>query len=237
MDSVIVGNSITREAHYRLDGVLTDPSLPRVTIRDANGVVQVLDATPVQIATGIYQYTYAVGLGATLGIWASEWQGTIAGQPLGPEITNFQVLPIGYIAPAPSASFTYNLATAIGKVRLLIDDRDMTMATTAVPLEQRSVIFTDEEIQTFLDFNGQDVMLAAATGLRTIANNRALLVVRRTIGKTDVDYGTLRRDLLTAAEAFETEAKTQPADGFAEHTWDDFTLRRIITNYQLRTDG
>jgi hypothetical protein len=235
VSSVIVGNSITLEAHYRLDGVLTDPALPRVTIRDVNGVAQVTDATPTKLATGIYQYEYAVASNAPLGAWSAEWQGTISGQPLGPIAEYFTVLPVGYVTPTPSSSFTYNIATDVGKVRLYIDDRDMTNATTATPLERRSVIFTDEEVQTFIDVQGGDLNLAAAMALRTIANNRSLLVQRRQIGKTDVDYGTLRTDLLKSAQTFDDMANIGgPADGVAEIVYDDFSLRRIVWNEQLR---
>lgn len=236
MDSVIRGLPITREAHFRLNGVLVTPANPRVTIKDPVGVVMVLDATPTAIAVGIYQYTYTVAINAVLGLWSDEWQGTVSGQPLGPLSEPFEVLPVGYIIPVPSSSFTYNMATDVGHVRLLIDDRDMSNATTAIPLEQRSVIFTDEEIQFFVDHSDGDVFLAAAIGLRTIAANKSLYVLKRTIGRTDVDYGNLRRDLIAQAEAFEKQAREFPADGYAETVWNDFTLRQVLTNQVLRAN-
>lgn len=230
--TVIRGDPITLEAWYRLNGVLTDPGTPRVTVRDPTNVVVVLNATPVQFATGIYQYEFTPAIDAPLGTWTVTWTGTVSGQGV-TQIEDFVVAPVGYVIPVPSMSFSYNLATDVGKVRLLIDDRDMSNATTSVPIEQRSVIFTDEEIAYFITQAGS-VMLAAALGLRTIANNRSLLVQRRVIGRTDVDYGSLRRDLLASASAIETADREAPADGIAEIVWDDFTLRDIYVAETLR---
>lgn len=238
MDSVIRGNTIVREAHFYLDGVLADPVLPRVTIRDSQGVAQVTDATPTRIGTGIYQYAYAVPLNALLGNWASEWQGTVGGQPVGPSSDDFfAVLPVGSVAPVPSSSYTYNLATNVGVVRLFIDDRDMSSVSTSLPLEQRSAIFTDEEIQEFLDLSGQDALRASAKALITIAGNRSLLVQSRRVGKADLDYGPVRKDLLAQADALVKEAISVPADAYAEQVWDDFSLRRILQNVVLRQAG
>jgi hypothetical protein len=234
MDAVIRGNTITREAHYFLDGNLTDPALPRVTIKDALGVAQVQDAVPTRIGLGIYQYTYPVPGGATLGIWSALFQGSIGQQALGPVDDPFEVLPVGSIAPAPVPDYTYDISTDIGKVRLLTDDRDMSSVSTALPLEQRSAVFSDTEIQTFLTMSNNDVFRAAAKGLITIANNRSLLVQSRRVGKAELDYGGVRKDLLASAEALITQSISQPADGYAEQVWDDYTMRRVVLNVTLR---
>jgi len=236
VDSVIRGNSIVREAHFFLDGVLTDPSLPRITIRDPLGVAQVTDATPTRIGTGIYQYTYAVGLNALTGTWTSEWSGVISGNPLGPTTDDvFGVLPVG--ATPPSPTYTYDLGTSIGVVRLLIDDRDLSSVDPLTPLEQRSAIFSDSEIEEFLSLSANDVLRASAKGLVTIAGNRSLLVQSRRVGKAELDYGSVRKDLMTQAEALITQSISQPADGYVEQVWDDFSLRRLITNTQLRQNA
>ena len=52
---------------------------------------------------------------------------------------------------------TYDLATNVGKVRLVIGDTDVTPATDAV--------FTDEELTYFLTENGNNINLAAADAL------------------------------------------------------------------------
>ena len=234
MDSVIRGNSIVREAHYHLDGVLTDPTLPRVTIRDSAGVAQVTDAIPTRISAGIYQYTYAVALDALLFVWTDEWQGVLDGQAVGPIAGYFEVLPVGAIAPVPSATYTYNLATDVGKLRLLIQDHDMTSVSTAIPPEQRSAAFTDEELQFVLDDRGGQLHRAAAMALRIWAQSKQLIIIARRIGKKELDYGQIRADLLRSAEAFDEAAAMAPADGVAEHSWTDFAMRTIITNQAQR---
>src|SRR5450759_4799117 len=168
MDSVIRGQSIVREAHFFLDGVLTDPSLPRITIRDPLGVAQVQDATPTRIGTGIYQFLYAVPLDVPTGIWVSEWSGLVSGQPVGPSTDDFfGVLPLGAVVPVSSSTYTYDLSTPVGVVRILTDDRDMSSVSTSLPLEQRSAVWSDEEIAQFLSLSGNDVLRAAAKGLIT----------------------------------------------------------------------
>jgi hypothetical protein len=234
MDAVIRGSTITREAHYFSDGVLTDPSSPRVTIRDPQGIAQVQDAVPTRISTGIYQYAYAVGGAALTGVWSALFQGTIGLASLGPTDDPFEVLPVGAIVPVSVPDYTYDLSTDTGIVRLLLDDRDMSSVSTSLPLEQRSAIFSDTEIGQFLTLSGNDVLRAAAKGLITIAGNRSLLVQSRKIGKGELDYGSVRKDLLAQAEALIAQSISQPADGIAEMIWDDFTMRRIVMNVALR---
>ena len=55
-------------------------------------------------------------------------------------------------------TWTYDLATAIGKVRLTTADKDAT-----------DVIFTDEEIQVYLTIHSQNVNLASADVLEAWA--------------------------------------------------------------------
>ncbi len=231
-DSVIRGNSIAREARFDLDGVLTDPALPLVTIRNPLGVAVVTGATPSRIGTGIYQYAFACPIDAPLGIWQDEWSGVISGQSR--EATGyFEVLPVGAVAPVPSSTYTYNLATDVGRVRLLIQDHDMSLVSTSLPLEQRSAAFTDEEVQFFLDTHG-DVRMAAAGALRAWANSKQLIVIARRTGRTSVDYGSIRSDLLSMAKEYDRVAIEAPADGYAEQTWTDFALRQVLWNEYMR---
>lgn len=234
MDSVIRGNSITREANYLLSGVLTDPTLPVVTIRDPLGIAAVTDATPTRISTGVYRYVFTVPDDGLLGVWATEWSGNVGGSAVGPVNDPFQVLPAGAIViPGPSP-YSYNLTTQIGQLRLLIDDRDLSSVSEDTPLEMRSVIFTDAECQAIIDVSGGEVFRAAAKALLIISGNRSLLVQKRTIGKVDIDYGQLRSDLIKLSQEYLAQSNQQPADGYVEQVWDDFSLRRIITSVQLR---
>jgi hypothetical protein len=110
----------------------------------------------------------------------------------------------------------------------------MSSVSTSLPLEQRSAIFTDEEIEEFLALSANDVLRAAAKGLVTIAGNRSLLVQSRRVGKAELDYGSVRKDLLAQADALITQSIQQPADGYVEQIWDDYGMRRLVTNTQLR---
>lgn len=232
MDGAVVGTSITREAHFFLDGNLADPSAPRITIRDPLGVALVTDATPTRISQGIYQYVYAVPLAALIGTYTDTWQGTMAAQAA-LALDYWQALPLGSIAPVPSSTYTYNLATDVGRLRFLIQDTDMSSVSTALNLEQRSAAFTDEELAWVLTVR-PDLFYAAATCLRVWAANKQLIVIARRVGKSQVDYGSIRADLLKAADAYETQANMQPYDEIAEQAWNDFGMRDILTNEFMR---
>lgn len=232
--SVVRGNSITLEAQYKDGtGTLTDPTTPRISIFDPSNVAQITGAVPNRLSTGVYQYIYAVSISAALGYWSAQWQGTINGQGLISSET-FQVLPAGTITPIYGGAYTFDLATNTGQVRMYIDDRDLSSVNTSLPLEQRSAIFTDEEINTFLRQANNDVMYASALGLITISGNRQLLVQSRRIGKSVVDFGEVRKSLQAQAKALISMSNMQPADGIAEIDWNDFTLRQILLNTQLR---
>ncbi len=58
------------------------------------------------------------------------------------------------------ATYAYDLATDVGKVRLKIGDTDISPTTDA--------IFSDEEIEYFLN-EGGNIVLASALALETIA--------------------------------------------------------------------
>lgn len=232
--SVVRGTSLILEAHYKDGtGTLADPTSPRISLYDPLNTVVINSATPVRISTGIYQYTFACPIDAATGNWTAEWQGTVNAQALiATEI--FVVLPVSSVTPIFNGSYTYDLGTSVGLVRMYIDDRDISSVDSNLPLEQRSAIFTDEEIEAFLAQSGQDVMYASALGLITISGNRQLLVQSRRIGKTAVDYGDVRKNLQEQAKELVKMANATPADGIAEINWDDFTYRRILYNAQLR---
>jgi hypothetical protein len=146
----------------------------------------------------------------------------------------FEVLPVGVISPVVNGSYTYDPTTDVGYIRLNIDDRDLSAVSSSLPLERRSAIFTDEELRMFLDNSGNDKNYATARALMAIANNRALLIQTRRIGRTEVNFGSVRADLMKAADSFIALSDSIPAEAYAEQAIDDFTLRRIIVNTQLR---
>jgi hypothetical protein len=60
-------------------------------------------------------------------------------------------------------AYTFSLTTDVGKVRLLIPDRDST-----------DPLFQDDEITALLELEGSDVRRAAAVALELLASDQAL---------------------------------------------------------------
>jgi len=118
---------------------------------------------------------------------------------------------------------TYDTATDIGKVRLHIGDTDVTPASDA--------IFTDEELQVFLDTEGS-VQSAAAMALDAIASSSARLArLLRTMNWSEDTRG-VAEELRKQAQAFrDSEAG---AFGYAEQAVTPENARTIIVNRLLR---
>lgn len=101
-------------------------------------------------------------------------------------------------------TYTYDIATAVGQVRLGIPDTDLTDA-----------LFTDEEITYFLTAEDDDVDLAVARAFETIAGDNALLFranIRSDDGQVTGSEGT--KLLLQRAATLRANA-TMKALGFA----------------------
>lgn len=232
MQTVVRGNSITLEAQFRNgSGIVTDPVAPTATIYNASNVV-VDSGTPTRISMGIYRYTYSVGPSVAVGAWSILWGGTVEGQPL-TATEYFDVIVAGSVTPS-DATYTYDPATPLGKVRMYIDDRDLSSIASTVPLEERSCIFSDEELSSMYADCLNDVMYTAARALVTISGNRQLLVRTRRIGKTVVDYGNAAENLREQAMQLIKMSNMQPADALAEISWTDPAFRQILVNAQLR---
>lgn len=235
MQSVVRGTSIDLDVRYEDGtGTLVDPTSPHVDLIDSNGSQFLMGAVPARMSLGLYRYVFACPLNAPLNTWTANWYGTFTGPvQIGPIPDYFTVLPVGAIVPILSGSYTYDPTSDVGYIRMAIDDRDLTEVSTLIPYEQRSAIFTDEEIGQVVAATG-DRNYAIATLLTFIANNRSLLIQSRRVGRTEVNFGSIRADLLKTAQFFIDTANQTPADGYAEIAWTDFALRRIIINKQQR---
>jgi len=95
----------------------------------------------------------------------------------------------------------YDLTTDIGKVRLLLNDTDDT-----------DEVFTDGELQAFLDLEGS-IKLAAAQALDTIADNEALASKVVTSQDVKIDGARLADSLRKRAETLRSQAD-DPSGGF-----------------------
>ncbi len=101
---------------------------------------------------------------------------------------------------------TYDTTTAIGKVRLLIGDIDITPTTDAQ--------FSDEEIQVFLDLGGS-VLMGASKALEAWAGSLKTAVTAETIGDYSYKQGTVK-NLLDLADKYAKQDATTPVFEIAE---------------------
>ncbi len=112
-------------------------------------------------------------------------------------------------------SWTYNLGTDVGVVRLIVSDT-----------QQATPIMQDEEYNAFLTLESGDIKLAAAQALDTIASNEAL--VQKTVKILD-----LQTDGARTANALRVHAvylRQQVAqDQAAAEAGTDFDWAEIIT--------
>lgn len=86
-------------------------------------------------------------------------------------------------------SFTYDLATPLGQVRLLLNDVDAD-----------SAVFTDSELYSLLEMEGGAVKLAAAQAIDTNADNQALALKVLRNEKVSTDGAALAGALYRRAE-------------------------------------
>lgn len=231
MSDVTVGATVRLRSLFYVDGVLTDPDTIGLSVRSPDGTT----TTPVPQHPGDGTYYHDLTLDQS-GLWSYRFTGTGAAAGISEGTVN--ALPSMVATGLPA--YTYDLTTGVGKVRLYTDDHDFSAIDPTLPAEMRSALFTDAELSVFLASQSESPEKAAAMALRAMAANKSLLVRVRRMGDTTVDYGSLRDDLLKLAASYEKVADTAaggalaPADGYAEVGWDDFSMRRIVTNSVLR---
>ena len=94
-------------------------------------------------------------------------------------------------------SFTYDLATVVGKVRLYIKD---TSGTTP--------LFTDEELAVIIGNNASNMYLAASDALTILAGDAGRLAVYISLlgGETVIDRKGIANQLMAVAAKFEERA-------------------------------
>ena len=95
-------------------------------------------------------------------------------------------------------TFTYDVTTDIGKVRLLIKDTDITPTTDAQ--------FSDEEIQVFLDMGGS-VLMGAAKALEAWAATDMDKLDSEKIGDYAYTRGAVSKKLTLAKEYAKQDAE------------------------------
>ncbi len=120
-------------------------------------------------------------------------------------------------------TFTYDVSTARGKVRLMIPDRDADNA-----------IFDDDEIDAFLSLESQDVRLATALALETIASDQALTLKVVRLLDVQTDGAKVSQALLARAAELRRQVEMDGSFDVAEQVFDVFGEREHWYNQALR---
>ncbi len=126
--------------------------------------------------------------------------------------------------------FSYDTATNVGKVRLLIPDN-----------READFVFQDHELEALLSLEGENVWRAAALGLETIAADQALTLKYTQVQDVIVDGTRAAAQLLKRAEGL--RARAQEGDPSATSTDTGFAIVQqartqdqidgILRNYDL----
>lgn len=122
-------------------------------------------------------------------------------------------------------SFTYNLSTSIGRVRLNINDR------------VEPATFSDEELQAFLDQVGGDVNLATSMAFYTLAASSTGSAKRVSAGEYSEDLTDTAKQYLELAKQFAEQAAAVPAEAIAENPSLDVGFREWYVNQVLRGEA
>lgn len=125
-------------------------------------------------------------------------------------------------------AYTYDLTTEAGKVRLLITDTD-----------HDNEIFTDSEIDTFLSLTAvdgtNDVRLAAATALETIAASEALVQKKIKLLDLTTDGPAVANSLRASAKELRAQSENESYIDWIELDLNDFSRREVLINDAIRT--
>jgi len=100
-------------------------------------------------------------------------------------------------------SYSYSLSTSRGKVRLLI--RDTT--DEVVPIKGEHYVFSDAEVDAFLELNSEDVWAAAADGCNALAADEILGALRLKLSGFEIDRTKVPEYWNKLAEKYEKKAK------------------------------
>jgi hypothetical protein len=120
-------------------------------------------------------------------------------------------------------AFSYVASTSIGRVRLLISDRD-----------EDTAVFSDEEIDAFLALEDNDIRLAAASALEAIAANETLVLKRITALDLTTDGPAVTKSLLEIAKRLRDTVAELPAFDIAEMVFDAHSERERLYKQALR---
>ena len=105
-------------------------------------------------------------------------------------------------------SYSYSLSTNRGKVRLLIKDT----SNEKFPVEGEDYIFSDAEIDAFLDMNGDAVWTAAADACRSLAADEVAGSLRLKLSGFEIDRSKVHDYWMKLADNYEKKAGNQAVE-------------------------
>lgn len=112
-------------------------------------------------------------------------------------------------------AYTYDLSTTVGKVRRTVPDKVVD-----------NYIWTDEEIQSFLDDSGGNWRRASALILETMASDDLIVLKVVKIHNLETNTDRLMSAMLKRAASLRAEAATEEANSADS----DFEVAEMITN-------
>ena len=123
-------------------------------------------------------------------------------------------------------TWSYDLSTKIGQVRLLVMDRT-----------EAKTIFSDEEIGAFLTTEGEVVKRAAALSKETIAGNQVLLLKTISLLDLSTDGAAVARELRLEAGELRSQANDEDMDDVTviELELNDASIHEQIDNQRMRS--
>ncbi len=130
------------------------------------------------------------------------------------------------------STFTYDVTDDIGKLRLQVGDYDLDTITG--DRKDWSCIFTDEELQIFLDRQDGDIILAAAEVLIAIAGDRSKLARKITISDYSEDMSQVAKDLRAQAKYLIEYNDSRPADDFSETADNSIAYQELLNKQSVR---
>ena len=126
-------------------------------------------------------------------------------------------------------TFTYDPTTDLGRVRMIIQDKEETYA-----------FFSDEEVQAYLDMNDTSVRRAAADALDSMASNEAYVQKRISLLELSTDGPSVAKALREHATSLRNLADAEDAGeeggafDVAEMAVNEFTKRERVRKQFLR---
>ena len=100
-------------------------------------------------------------------------------------------------------SYTYSLSTDRGKVRLLVKDT----TDEGLPQKGEHYVFSDAEIDAFLEMNSSDVWASAADACHSLAADEILGSLILSLSGFKIDRSKVPEYWTKLAERYETKAK------------------------------